>query len=279
MRMMQNSFHMFILIGLFLAVQEPSIMKDSTNTEDSWTTWCSKSKREMQELQVFNTRFHQKDLDWKDSNISFIEFDALMVPYFAKQEHEMSVNTSFYGGTVLRIKYPSGLLISIRSAKIEVVEDIFERFQMQLPDAIRRTLEAKYSSEGQGPINIFAQLESFIRLRIAGFNLTVDDINCKDRDIARTISVMAKVLAAASADVMAIRRGEDIAYQSSNKLEGVITRQGGIVSIGNESPRVTWMGEFIGEQLEYHVIISFKESDKEKYDFLGKALANPAGME
>jgi hypothetical protein len=86
---------------------------------------------------------------------------------------------------------------------------------------------------------------------------------------------MARVLAGAGSDHAAMKEGRDIAYRSGNSMKGVITRQGGSVFLSQNPARVNWMGEFIRDNREYHVIISFFEDDNDEYNVLGKALANP----
>lgn len=244
-------------------------------TDKVWHEWCASLKAELKSGYVFDTRAKKPPGNPSGRTASFIEFDSLIVPVPEEKPKKMSIAHRDSGYATLDLSYESGLQILVSRKKKEVINDVFERFSIDMPGSIMNYLSSKYGSGHELIRAIYKQPVSFLDLRISGFRLTTDDLSCDAKSIEDTLAKIPMVLAAASSDFSASQAGEDVAFWSENSMPGVITRQKEAFSPASERLRVIWSGEFMGDTSTYQVFISFYLDDSETFDFLGYYLANP----
>lgn len=266
---------LFILILFFSFPIYAKEEIDRNSIEGVWHDWCATIKAELKSAYVFNTRANNPSMGSSGGAVRFVDFDSLIIPVPEEEAKKISIKHGDSGYATFKLFYESGLRISVSRKNSEIITDVFERFSIDLPAEIANYLSSKYGGGPEPHWGIFQQPVSFLDLRISGFRLTPDDLNCDAKFIEETLEKIPRILAAASSDFSASQSGKDVAFWSENGISGVITRQEEAFSPASEKLRTIWSGEFMKGSSTYQVLISFFSDDSETFDFLGYHLAKP----
>ena len=244
---------------------------------EEWDAWCIAVKEELRELRVFDTKAKFLSDVPDTTDVQFIEFESIRIPYVANEVPSISVKRGLDGGPWLRVSYDSGLRILATTMFPHPVPNVFENLVPTLTPGIEAYIVDKYGSLENYSRQAFGISPEFSQIRFKGYRLTTANIDCS-KGIEATLKVIPAILASASADYRAVVAGKDVAYWSSNALPGVVTRQEVPHWTGDLGPRIYWSGEFQGEDDVWQVILLFDIEKQEQYDRLGRLLANP-GLE
>ncbi len=278
-RKMITSVALIVFVSVFL-LEGGVFASDQTldpELQREWRDWCYGVKDELGALRVFDAKAQYVSALPNSGGVRFIEFESLRIPYIVDEIPSISVKRGLEGGPWLRISYESGLRILATSMMRNPVPNVFDNLVPELTPGIKAYIIENYTSLENFTTQVFGGSPDFVHLGFEGYRFTTEDIDCSGR-IEDTLRLIPALLASGSADYKAVLAGEDVAYWSSNRVPGVVTRQEVAVSRGSLGPRILWSGEFIDDDEIWQVIISFGVENQGRYDRLGRLLANP-GLE